>query len=59
MGRGTGNQGCSARRADAGRGAAQGPSARAERVPECRHGGGWHKGHQHEQRRLAVVILKA
>lgn len=27
MGRGAGNQGCSARRADAGRGAAQGPSA--------------------------------
>lgn len=28
-------------------------------VPERRHCGGRHKGHQHKQRRLAVVILKA
>lgn len=36
------------------------PSERErEEIPECGHSRGWHKGHEHEQRDLAAVILKA
>lgn len=34
-------------------------TAALSRVPEGRHGGRRHEGHQHEERDLAAVILKA